>query len=263
MDRGLIYDVGVNNGSDTAFYLRCGYKVVGIEASPVMAALLERKFASEIETGRFVLLIVGVAASEGEMEFWISDKDEWSSFDRAIASRNGTPHRPVRVQTRRFDTIIAEHGIPYYCKIDIEENDRLCLLGLSATTAPPFISIEMAHKYGDEDIARLRDLGYTQFKIVSQMTRAQPNQLLTRLGYALPAARKIVRKALGVESVRGWRFPAGSSGPFGNETPGPWHSYEWALRTWRFLHDIDQRYAINGSGDEWFDVHATKPHDET
>ena len=260
MDRDLIYDVGVNNGSDTAYYLKCGYKVVGIEASPVMAALLERKFASEIDAGRLVLLVVGVAASEGKMEFWVSDKDEWSSFDRAIASRNGTPHRSVLVPTRRFDTIIEEHGIPYYCKIDIEENDRLCLLGLSAVTAPPFISIEMAHKFGNEDIGLLRDLGYTQFKIISQITRAQPDRLLTRLGYALPPARKVVRKVIGVESVRGWRFPPGSSGPFGHETPGRWHSYQWALRTWRFLRDIDRRYAVNGFGAEWFDVHATRPH---
>ena len=257
MDHKLIYDVGVNNGSDTAYYLKCGYKVVGIEASPVMAAQLERKFASEIEAGRFVLLVVGIAASEGKMEFWVSDIDEWSSFNRAIASRNGTPHRSVWVQTRRFDTIIAEHGIPYYCKIDIEENERLCLLGLSAATAPPFISIEMVHENGDEDISLLRDLGYTQFKIISQKTRAQPNRLLTRLGYALPPARRIVRKVAGVESVRGWRFPAGSSGPFGDDTPGRWHSYEWALRTWRFLRDIDRRYAASRLGD-WFDVHATK-----
>ena len=31
----LVYDVGMNNGDDTAYYLRMGYRVVAFEANPV------------------------------------------------------------------------------------------------------------------------------------------------------------------------------------------------------------------------------------
>jgi hypothetical protein len=36
--RGLIFDIGMHDGSDTAFYLHQGYAVVGVEADPTLAA---------------------------------------------------------------------------------------------------------------------------------------------------------------------------------------------------------------------------------
>jgi FkbM family methyltransferase len=262
MEQGLVYDVGVNDGTDTAYYLHRGYKVVGIEASPVMAEQLRERFKTEIAQERFKLLVVGVAEQTGEMEFWLSDMHEWSSFDRTIASRNGTPHRAIRVPTQRFSDIVAEHGIPYFCKIDIEGNDRFCLLGMTRETAPPYISIEMNHESGDGDLELLRSLGYTRFKIISQVTRAQPYRLTTWLGYALPAKasdllRKVVKRTVGKSRIDGWKFNYGSSGSFGPDTSGPWHDFSWALSKWRFLSDIDKRYAARGLG-EWFDVHAMK-----
>lgn len=37
MDRDLVYDVGMHNGDDTAFYVSQGYRVVAIEADPAQA----------------------------------------------------------------------------------------------------------------------------------------------------------------------------------------------------------------------------------
>ena len=37
MKRDLIYDIGMNNGDDTAFYLIRGYRVLAIEANPELA----------------------------------------------------------------------------------------------------------------------------------------------------------------------------------------------------------------------------------
>jgi hypothetical protein len=36
-----------------------------------------------------------------------------------------------------------------------------------------------------------------------------------------------------------------------------WHDANWALRRWKFLHDLDRRYAAKGLGD-WFDIHAAR-----
>jgi FkbM family methyltransferase len=262
MEQQLVYDVGVNDGTDTAYYLHRGYRVVGIEASPVMSAQLQARFPGEIAEGRLILLTVGVAEQNGEMQFWQSQVHEWSSFDRSIASRDGTPHHAIMVPTRTFSDIVAEYGVPFFCKIDIEGNDRLCLHGMTVDSSPPYISIEMSHSHGDQDIALLRDLGYTQFKLFSQVTRAQPYRLTTWLGYALPAKasgllRRVVKRLLGGRKHGDWMFAYGSSGDFGPDTPGPWHDVDWALARWRFLHDIDKRHASGGLG-EWFDVHARK-----
>ena len=262
MTPDLIYDVGVNDGSDTAFYLSRGFRVVGIECNPVMVEELRGRFAREIAEGTLVLLNVGVASDNGEMEFWVSDQHEWSSFDRSIASRNGTPHRAVTVRTRRFGEILAEQGVPFFCKIDIEGHDRLCLEGMTPETAPRYLSIEMNHRSGDSDIELLRALGYQRFKIISQATLAQPIRSLTTLGYALPKRwggllQRMSRSLLGVPRLDGWEFKHGSSGAFAEDTPGPWHDANWALERWKFLHDLDSRYAAKGLGD-WFDVHAAR-----
>ncbi len=73
----LIYDVGVNDGSDSEYYLSRGFKVVGVEASPPLAEALKAKFAKEIDRGRYTLLNVGVAEDAGIAEFWVSDVTEW------------------------------------------------------------------------------------------------------------------------------------------------------------------------------------------
>jgi len=239
-----------------------GYRVVGIECSPIMAAQLRDRFKDEIADGRFVLLEVGVAAENGEMEFWVSEQHEWSSFDRTIASRNGKAHHAVPVATRRFADIVGEHGVAHFCKIDIEGNDHFCLLGMTPETAPDYISIEMSHRRGDEDIELLSGLGYTRFKIVSQVTRAPPYRLTTWLGYSLPAGRSArvrnaVKRLFGIPKVGEWTFARGSSGVMGPETAGGWHNKEWALKRWRFLHDVDKKFSMRGLG-EWFDIHATK-----
>jgi FkbM family methyltransferase len=262
MDRRLIYDVGVNDGADSAFYLGRGYRVVGVEANPVLAGLLRTRFAAEILQGSFVLLDVAIGADEGEAEFWVSDTSIWSSLDKQMAAREGRRTRPIVVHTRPFGSIIAEHGVAYYCKVDIEGADRMCLKGLAPETAPQYISVEMSPADAGEDLGLLKALGYTKFKIVGQAARSQPLPWVTSLVYRLPwRLAKLVRDAnrrlRGVRSVAGWRFGVNSSGPFAEDTPGPWRTYASALRLWRFLRDIDLRLDARGLHD-WFDIHATR-----
>jgi hypothetical protein len=62
--------------------------------------------------------------------------------------------------------IVGEFGVADYMKIDIEGNDRICIAGLTNAAAPPYISVEMDHVRGDEDIERLAELGYRGFKVI-------------------------------------------------------------------------------------------------
>lgn len=120
----------------------------------------------------------------------------------------------------------------------------------------------MSHKEGGDHIELLRGLGYKHFKIVSQVTFSQPTRWTTELGYRLPPhhswrLRRAVKRLRGVGKVADWKFAFGSSGPFGEDTPGRWRNIDHALHTWQYLRSIDQRYAANGLG-EWFDIHAKK-----
>src|SRR5262245_41025174 len=127
MDPKLIFDVGVHRGDDSAYYLHKGFRVVGVEANPAMADALRKRFAAEIASGAYRLEEVGVAAEEGELDFWVCDDvSEWSSFDRNKAPSGGKTSRAVKVRTLPFARLLAKHGVPVYCKIDIEGNDHLC-----------------------------------------------------------------------------------------------------------------------------------------
>ena len=257
----LIYDVGAADGADSAYYLHKGFRVVAVEASPDAAAMLRRRFDAEIADGRLALVEAAIADREGEASFWLCPSHpDWSSFDPAIAGRDGSAVREVRVRTTRFDALLREHGLPFYCKIDIEGADRHCLEALRLDLKPPFLSVEMDHREGGLDLERLRALGYTRFKLVSQASRAQPLRTLLRLEARLP--RRLKSRLLRLESwLRGrrrdgdWVFSTGSSGPFAYATPGRWRSWEEIYRDWRLLHELARRHPHLG---DWFDIHAAQ-----
>jgi hypothetical protein len=56
-DPQLIYDVGMNNGDDTAYYLQRGFRVLAIEANSDLVANAATRFAREIGTRRLMLAL--------------------------------------------------------------------------------------------------------------------------------------------------------------------------------------------------------------
>lgn len=249
----LIFDLGVCNGDDSAYYLHKGYRVVGVEANPLLLPELRSRFEKDISEGRYQLLGVGIAQAEGKATFWVcDDHPEWSSFDRSIASRNGCRHHEVAVPTCRFGSLLERFGIPHYAKIDIEGNDDLCLDDIGSRRRPKYLSIEVN---GSSQIERLAALGYNKFKIIAQRTLRQPSLATLRLKASLPrrprsllvnAEAKLTRHRVD----RSWRFRGGCSGPFGEETRGEWLTAEQALELTRVL-------AAATDLSDWHDIHAT------
>ncbi len=70
MNPDLIFDVGVNRGEDTAFYLAKGYRVVGIEANPDLYSAAEEQFEGFLKAGQLQLLNAAVAAMDGPITFY-------------------------------------------------------------------------------------------------------------------------------------------------------------------------------------------------
>ena len=46
----FVFDLGMNNGDDTELYLRSGYKVVAVEANPILCASVAEKFKLFIQS---------------------------------------------------------------------------------------------------------------------------------------------------------------------------------------------------------------------
>lgn len=213
----LIYDVGMNNGDDTAYYLQLGYRVVAIEADPDLCAAARIRFEKEIADRRLIIVNMGVADRPGSLEFWICDTNRvWNSFDRKIASRDGLPHHAIHVPCQTFQWMVEHHGIPRILKVDIEGHDHYCLEALATLDdLPEYLSFEI----GDIDhfISQLEPLGYTEFKCISQY-----NFLPLQLPPSSEQAQFERGDPTPTRRQKSWIFPEGSSGPVGENTPGRW-----------------------------------------
>src|ERR1043166_830477 len=79
----LIYDIGVHDGDDTAYYLHRGFRVIAVDADPIMVEACRKRFAEEIRIGRLMLLNVGIGPSRETLRFWLHKRNRpWSSFHR-------------------------------------------------------------------------------------------------------------------------------------------------------------------------------------
>src|SRR5689334_14492700 len=91
MIKDLIMDVGAYDGTDTAYYLSLGYRVVAIEADPIRVEALRARFRAEIESGRLSVINTGVADSVGVLPFYRCARDYGgsSSFDPSWFDHEG------------------------------------------------------------------------------------------------------------------------------------------------------------------------------
>lgn len=263
---GLVFDIGAHEGEDTGFYLHQGHRVVAVDADPEMTAALIARFAGAIESGRLFVLERAVSdRDDASLTFHRSTSSIWSSARREIADRSGAHRDTIDVRTTTLAALIAEHGVPDYCKIDIEGLDVVALRSLHGATAlPAYLSVESecvaeADDPADHDplltLRALREVGYERYKLVDQRSlavlsprvrsyrryerrwrrraRARLKPLTRRLftvdesaGYAIDPAVVLRRWRLGRR--QGYDFPLGASGPYGESLPGDWLPFEAA-----------------------------------
>jgi FkbM family methyltransferase len=267
----LIFDVGMNNGDDTAYYLHKGYRVVAVEADPTLVDKARDRFAAQVRDRQLELVNVGIGPERGTVPFWICESQSWwNSFDRAAASKRGFPHHAIDVRCCPLRDLLDQYGVPSYLKVDIEGNDRYCVADLKPNDLPSYVSLEISEV---EMLFALRDLGYTGFKLISQEDHSQlvvdlfsvkallkrrlrPHTTLRRLaGWASRARGQVAAASAAPTNGSTWRFVEGSSGPFGEDTHGDWQSFDEAVYTWVTYRLGRSRY---GKPILWHDVHATR-----
>jgi FkbM family methyltransferase len=261
----LIYDLGAHNGQDSEFYLKKGFTVVAVEANPALCDSLKQRFSREIAEGRFVLVEKAVAEHFGQVEFFVNERSIWGTTEynpryKGRSSARASVWTKTVVPSIPFSWLTDQFGVPYYLKIDIEGADVLCLEDLmKSEERPNFISIERQPFLSDQlkELALLKALGYTRFKVVDQkaVMHQQPPRPAREGTYA------------------NHQFEFDATGLFGEELPGPWLSYGEAIARnaaivaqskgfglWRRIPGLNRLRTSWGS---WYDFHAALPRSQT
>src|SRR5262245_57866786 len=214
MREDLIYDIGMHRGEDTDFYLRKGFRVVGIEANAQLCEGCARRFSAEIASGQLQIINKAISHTVGAIDFFLNEQVSiWGTGNLQWVKRNearGFKSDPVKVEATTIKEIILQFGVPYYMKIDIEGMDSVCLEGLlSVEEKPKYVSVEASATSPQDTFTQLRlldQLGYRRFKVV-------PQHRVTEQRCPNPAQEGIFVD---------YRFGGDSSGLFGEEAPGEW-----------------------------------------
>jgi FkbM family methyltransferase len=231
VDRSLIFDVGCNDGQDSDFYLKKGFRVVAVEANPALCELLRERFAEEIAEGRFILVCEAIAEEEGEVEFYLNEIENIRSTimpDHAeLATALGRP--PTKTVVWRAVFHEGRHRRSGSTEYPMSLAGQIRVLHL------------------------LQKLGYQRFQVIDQMS--VPSQVPPR-----PAREG---QYVDVE------LEINGSGLFRKELPsGDWLTLDGAILHFVKLFarnkrmglmrrlPVMNRFAGHGS---WYDIHAALP----
>jgi FkbM family methyltransferase len=262
-------DVGMLDGADTAYYLSSGYRVVGVDANPLVIENCTARFEREIAEGLLTLLNVGISDQEQTLTFYhnLSEPGQ-SSFFPEYGQRGGK-FVSMEVPCTTLRQIIESHGIPYYLKVDIEGMDETAILSLDATTRPRYVSAELNRS--GRILEHLQSIGYTHFKLLNGIfhTASLPIfqneigwRLLRKSARKIPplqsAIRRLPRKFRPkIEwdshfSINGATFDSKMAGPFGEKSDGRWMTQS---ETRDLLNRIADLEALP-DGSLWWNLHA-------
>jgi FkbM family methyltransferase len=252
--RQVIFDIGMHTGQDTRHYLTSGYKVIAVEANPLLVEEAQQQFAKEINAGHLIILNVGISNQRGIMPFYINKRlSEWSSFDPELGMRNNSAYEIKNVECVTTKDLLRDHGVPYYLKVDIEGYDFHVINDLpSEGPRPQYVSCEAS------EISLMDTLyqkGYRWFKLISQANNFHPLNIDQE---AKPYFPKFLHIRNGIQlrlqKIMDFKHPYSSSGPFGENTKGKWLTYKDARETLMKFFQPEKGKPLNNIS--WFDIHA-------
>ena len=70
----LVADIGMHDGEDTNFYLKKGYRVVGVEANPELVAANRKRFSHEIEQDRLTIIHAAIGTSAEPVKLFVNPR---------------------------------------------------------------------------------------------------------------------------------------------------------------------------------------------
>lgn len=156
----LCFDIGANIGSRVEVFYRLGAKVIAVEPHPECVKLLRAKY----HIPEITVVEKAVGAKQGKGTLFINDKDSSiSSMSTDWIEGRGRQKFPLtkwdnhqEVQITTLDSLIAEYGIPQFCKIDIEGYEIEAVKGLSQPI--PYMSFEFCPELVSNAYTTIRNL---------------------------------------------------------------------------------------------------------
>lgn len=241
IDFTLIFDVGANNGDDTAFYLAKGFKVVSIDADSTLCSQMKERFEKEIAAGRCSIVNSGIGDSHATKTFYRNPHKDWSSFLKNSKATSGGQFDAVNVDIRPLSEILSEHGLPYYMKLDIEGYELPALHGADLVKfKPPHLSFEINFDW-KEILDLLASHGYHRFQLIRQGRQHFP---------VLPQP---AREGMTVE----YPFNDRMSGPFGRDLPEDrWFGLDEIRALVTVELGLRQERIARGERPGWHDIHC-------
>jgi FkbM family methyltransferase len=166
----LVFDVGANVGYKAGIFLEMGATVVAAEPDELNQAILTQKFL-RYRLKKKPLTVVGKAISEesSTQKMWIDAPgsalntlcDKWAETlrdDEARFGRRMSFGQWKEVETTSIERLIAEHGVPYFVKIDVEGHELSVLRGMRQPV--PYLSFEVnLPEFRAEGLECVQELG--------------------------------------------------------------------------------------------------------
>ena len=246
----LVFDIGMFDGSDSQYYMEQGWRVVAIEANPMLADAARQKFSKEVRAGSLTIVNAAIAEGEGEVELSVCGEDLGSSSVISSLVANRIPLGTYRVPTTSLERLVETYGVPHYLKVDIEGADGVCVRGINSANRPRFLSFEI----GEEFLClfhHLQEVGYSEYKLINQVSFREASRegllrdrirrkLVRMLGYSEPGFIRVHKRFFRV---------AHSSGPGPWESDGTWVSQDRIIKQW-------EKITARGRSGIWYDLQA-------
>jgi FkbM family methyltransferase len=169
----MFFDVGANIGDRSDCFLSLGVSVVCVEPQPECVEILRARFQGKANV---TIEAVGLDAEPGERVMHLCAEgsvfstfaDHWQTGRFAKMSFD----EEVTVPMTTLDALIQKHGMPDFCKIDVEGLEFPVLSGLHSRI--PCLNFEFTQEFfGDAErcIDRLTGLGYQEFNYTLRADR--------------------------------------------------------------------------------------------
>ena len=164
VNSSLYFDVGANRGDRTAFFVGLGKRVVAIEPQPVCLQTLKQRFS---DNPNVMIEPAGIGSTRGMGYLYVSSRyNAISSMDKnwQKGTKYGQFDQRVKIRLTTLESLIKKHGLPDFCKIDVEGYELPVLEGLK--TKIPCLNFEFHGnrlKEAGQCLERLKRLGYTRF----------------------------------------------------------------------------------------------------
>lgn len=162
----LLFDIGANRGDAVVAGLNKGYKVIAVEAAPLIYKELVKNF---IYNESVIPIKFAVSDKDNEsVEFYECEEDGLSTLNKEWLTADAMPYkgkgyRSIKVNTITIDTLAKIYGEPDLIKIDVEGAEWSVLRGMTKKYGMlTFEWTDVTINEHQKQLEYLNNVGYTK-----------------------------------------------------------------------------------------------------